>query len=79
MADATANVMRVQARELTEGERLKMQEIKQAGSMLWMVIDSLEKYEDNRGLVLRRPSRELDVAKIRAEEAVMWAVKHLTG
>jgi hypothetical protein len=25
------------------------------------------------------PSRELSLAKTKAEEAVMWAVKHITG
>jgi len=66
----TVNVMRQQYRELTEVERLQVQEVKQAGLAFWQLCDRLAPPQGNR---------ELDLAKIRMEEAVMWAVKHLTG
>ena len=60
------NVMRHAYRVLTDVEKSQMQAIKDKGLELHQLIDSL-------GV-----SRELSIAKTKSEEAVMWAVKHLT-
>jgi hypothetical protein len=61
------NVMRHQYRVLTEAEKASMQKVKDMG---------LEMHEVLAGL---GASRELSIAKTKIEEAVMWAVKHLTA
>lgn len=61
------NVMRHGYRVLSDGEKQQMQKVKDDGLALWEYIDSLGQ------------SRELSVAKTKVEEAVMWAVKHVTG
>ena len=60
------NVMRHQYRVLTDPEKQQMQAIKDKGLELHDLIESIG------------ASRELSVAKTKTEEAVMWAVKHLT-
>lgn len=60
------NVMRHQYRVLTEAEKATMQTIKDKGLELYDLIESIGQ------------SRELSLAKTKTEEAVMWAVKHLT-
>lgn len=60
------NVMRHQYRVLTDAEKQQMQAIKDKGLELHDLIESIG------------ASRELSVAKTKTEEAVMWAVKHLT-
>lgn len=62
------NVMRHGYRILTEGEKLKMQSVKDKGLELWELIDGLGP-----------PNRELSLAKTKTEEAIMWAVKWLTA
>ncbi len=72
MVDSTSdartvnNVMRHQYRVLTDAEKQQMQAIKDKGLELHDLIESIGQ------------SRELSVAKTKTEEAVMWAVKHLT-
>ena len=61
------NVMRHAYRVLSDDEKQAMQAIKDKGLELWNLIDSIGQ------------SRELSVAKTKAEEAVMWAVKHITA
>ena len=61
------NVMRHSYRELTEAEKGYMQTIKDQALLLYNSIDALGS------------SRELSIAKTKAEEAAMWAVKHITG
>lgn len=61
------NVMRHQYRVLTDAEKQQMQAIKDKGLELHDLIESIGQ------------SRELSVAKTKTEEAVMWAVKHLTA
>jgi len=61
------NVVRHQYRVLSEGEKAQMLRVKDQGAELLSLIQSLGN------------SRELDVAKVRVEEAVMWAVKHITA
>lgn len=60
------NVMRHQYRVLTDAEKAQMQAIKDKGLELHDLIESIGQ------------SRELSLAKTKTEEAVMWAVKHLT-
>lgn len=60
------NVMRHGYRVLSDDEKSAMQAIKDKGLELWHLIDSLG------------ATRELSLAKTKAEEAVMWAVKHIT-
>ena len=60
------NVMRHEYRILTEREKQQMQDIKTLGL-------GLHEYLESMGA-----SRELSLAKTKIEEAVMWAVKHIT-
>ena len=60
------NVMRHGYRVLSDDEKAQMQAIKDKGLELWGLIGSFGE------------SRELSLAKTKTEEAVMWAVKHLT-
>ena len=61
------NVMRHAYRVLTDAEKASMQKIKDDGLAFHEFIASLG------------TSRELSVAKTKIEEAVMWAVKHITA
>jgi hypothetical protein len=61
------NTMRHQYRVLSDAEKANMQKIKDMG---------LDFHEFVSGL---GNSRELSVAKTKIEEAVMWAVKHITA
>lgn len=60
------NVMRHGYRVLSDDEKAHMQAIKDKGLELWTLIGSIGE------------SRELSIAKTKTEEAVMWAVKHIT-
>jgi hypothetical protein len=61
------NVMRHAYRVLSDEEKAQMQRVKDLGLELH---DLLERIGS---------SRELALAKTKTEEAVMWAVKHITG
>lgn len=61
------NVMRHQYRVLSAEEKEQMKQIKDLGLKFHEELDSI-------GV-----SRELSLAKTKIEEAVMWAVKHITG
>lgn len=61
------NTMRHQYRVLSDAEKANMQTVKDMGLALHDFIDALGK------------SRETSLAKTKVEEAVMWAVKHLTA
>ena len=61
------NVMRHRYRVLSEQEKEQMQALKDKGLELWQTIESIG------------TSRELSLAKTKTEEAIMWAVKHLTA
>lgn len=61
------NVMRHGYRVLNEDEKRQMQEIKDRGLSLYEMIERIG------------DSRELSLAKTKVEEAVMWAVKHITA
>jgi len=60
------NVMRHAYRVLTDDEKALMQKVKDLGLELHTLIEGIGQ------------SRELSIAKTKTEEAVMWAVKHLT-
>lgn len=65
---STAQVAKTFAikRVLTDAEKQTMQAVKDKGLELHDLIESIG------------ASRELSLAKTKTEEAVMWAVKHLT-
>lgn len=60
------NVMRHEYRVLSDAEKAQMQAIKDKGLDFHVYIDGVGQ------------SRELSLAKTKIEEAVMWAVKHIT-
>lgn len=60
------NVMRHEYRVLTDDEKEQMRSIKDIGKTYY---DLCTRIGD---------SRELSLAKTKIEEAVMWAVKHIT-
>jgi len=61
------NVMRHEYKVLSDGEKNGMQRVKDDGLAFYELIGSFGQ------------SRELSLAKTKIEEAVMWAVKHITG
>jgi hypothetical protein len=60
------NTMRHNYRLLSEGEKADMAAVKYMGLAFLNKLDSIG------------ASRELSLAKTKLEEAVMWAVKHIT-
>lgn len=60
------NVMRHEYRVLSDEEKAQMQAVKDKGRELHELLDGIG------------ASREISLAKTKIEEAVMWAVKHLT-
>lgn len=64
------NTMRHSYRVLSDGEKAQMQSIKDMGLSFHNLLTEI-----GQGL----SSRELALAKTRIEEAVMWAVKHITA
>ena len=61
------NVMRHEYKILSDEEKKQMQEIKDMGLNFYLFVNELGN------------SRELSLAKTKIEEAVMWAVKHITA
>lgn len=75
------NVMRHQYRVLTDAEKLQMQTIKDKGLELALYLHTVGGTAEPDGSVedgALQGSRELELAQERVEEAVMWAVKHIT-
>lgn len=60
------NVMRHEYRVLSDEEKGLMKLVKDRGAELYDLLDRIG------------ASRELSLGKTKVEEAVMWAVKHLT-
>ena len=60
------NVMRHEYRVLSDAEKEQMKAIKDKGAELLSLIEAAGS------------SRELSIARTKIEEAVMWAVKHVT-
>jgi len=61
------NVMRHEYRVLTDDEKEQMLRVKDYGKMFWIEVSAIGN------------SRELSLAKTKIEEALFWAVKHITG
>jgi len=61
------NAMRHAYRVLSDEEKAQMQQVKDDGLALWELFDGIGN------------SREISLAKTKVEEAVMWAVKHITA
>lgn len=69
------NAVRHKYRQLTENEKIDMVTLKDAGAEMLRTIATVEShYDTNTG-----PHRELEIAKQKAEEAVMWSVKFITA
>lgn len=66
-ARSVNNTMRHQYRVLSEAEKANMQTIKDMGLAFHEFISGIGN------------SREISLAKTKVEEAVMWAVKHITA
>ena len=60
------NVVRHEYRVLSDDEKAQMKRLKDMGLELIRAIDE------------QGTSRELSLAKTKTEEAIMWAVKHIT-
>ena len=69
------NLMRHQYRVLDEAEKLQMQSLKDKGLDFVLLLHGIGKTDPNGP----QGSRELALAQTKIEEAVMWAVKHVTG
>lgn len=69
------NIMRHQYRPLSDAEKQHMQGLKDAGLAF---IERLHEIGDTDPAQERQGSRELALAQTKIEEAVMWAVKHVT-
>lgn len=61
------NTMRHQYRVLSEEEKANMQAVKDLGRDFYAFLNTFGS------------SREMSLAKTKVEEAVMWAVKHITS
>lgn len=74
------NLMRHQYRVLTEDEKEQMIDVKDAGLAFVRLLHGIggtpEILQDSPA---GQASRELSIAQTKIEEAVMWAVKHVTG
>lgn len=76
--DRTANnAVRHQYRVLSETEKAQMTAIKDAGAALIKLIDEVGASAPPSPLPALGLNN-LTIARLRAEEAVMWAVKHVT-
>jgi len=65
------NTMRHQYKVLNDTEKAQMTRLKDMGLIFHEYLDGVELAEGR--------SREISLAKTKIEEAVMWAVKHVTG
>jgi hypothetical protein len=69
------NVMRHEYRVLSDLEKARMKEIKDAGLDFIGMLHAIGETAPAGGTF---GSRELSIAATKMEEAVMWAVKHIT-
>ena len=60
------NIMRHEYNELDQNKKVTIDVVKDLGLKFWEQLDRLDS------------SRELSIAKTKVEEAVMWAIKHIT-
>lgn len=61
------DIMRQEYRPLTDLEKQRMARVKELGRELYDYLASIA------------GTREISIAQRKTEEAVMWAVKHITG
>lgn len=80
------NTVRHKYRVLSDAEKAQMQAVKDKGQEFLVLIDSLRtpdqqfgSSDDADAFVIGTIDRELNIAAERIEEAVMWAVKHVTA
>lgn len=78
------NIMRHQYRVLSDDEKEQMQAVKDKGLEFVELLHSVGKTDENwpggeHVTGAGQTSRELALAQTKLEEAVMWAVKHITG
>jgi hypothetical protein len=66
------NVMRHNYRVLSDVEKGQMLAVKDQGLILWNLVDKLNRSD------IMKPVHELEQAKAKIEEAVMWATKYIT-
>jgi hypothetical protein len=69
------NVMRHSSRLLTDIEKGRVLAVKDAGLAF---VELLHGVGESNPAGDRQSSRELSIAQTKIEEAVMWAVKHIT-
>lgn len=69
------NIMRHEYRVLSDLEKARMSRLKDAGLDLICLLHEIGGTSPGED---RQASRELSLAQTKIEEAVMWAVKHLT-
>ena len=69
------NTLRHQYRTLSESEKALMLAVKDKGAELLAILHQAGGTQANQD---RMGSRELSIAQTKLEEAVMWAVKHIT-
>jgi hypothetical protein len=72
------NVVRHEYRVLSDLEKAQMKEIKDAGAEFIYMLEDIGGKRAPAGETPRMGSRELSIAQTKMEEAVMWAVKHIT-
>lgn len=72
------NVMRHEYRVLTDIEKAQMKKIKDIGVEFVHLLEDIGGVAATPGAQPRMASRELSLAQTKIEEAVMWAVKHIT-
>jgi hypothetical protein len=65
------NAMRHTYKVLSDNEKAQMLAVKDQGLVFYNLIGNLQNATGS--------TRELALAKTKIEEAVMWAVKHITG
>lgn len=76
------NVMRHGYRVLSDDEKAAMQTIKDIGLAFHEYLDTLRtppSEPDENGMSFGVFDREITIAQQKIEEAVMWAVKHITA
>lgn len=73
------NVMRHNYRVLSDAEKQQMQAVKDAGLAFVELLHRIGGTGEVTGEVTGQATRELEKAQTRIEEAVMWAVKDITG
>lgn len=76
------NAVRHQYRVLTDAEKAQMVSVKDKGAEFLALLETLRtppEPVEGSDFVIGTIDRELNIARDRVEEAVMWAVKHITA